>query len=139
MWQSKFRDVVDLTGNIFKVANSSAARRQLAMHVNDNVYKNIEKFSVRSFDEAQKFSKEALSMPERQIIVKDLVDDADAKEQLNEAVDRILIAHRNTKLFLFLMSGPFFLGLSAIKYAIKISLFYFFFKKSAKSLTHHDS
>lgn len=109
------------------------------MHVNDNVYKNIEKFSVRTFDEAQKFSKGALSFSEKQIIVKDLVDDADAKEQLNEAVDRILIAHRNTKLFLFLMSGPFFLGLSAIKYAIKIGLFYFFFKKSAKSLTHQDS
>ena len=33
----------------------------------------------------------------------------DQEKALFQAVDKILIAHRNTKLFLFMMTGPFFL------------------------------
>lgn len=41
VWQDKFRDVIDLSGNKFEVENSEAARRKLAMYINDNVYKNL--------------------------------------------------------------------------------------------------
>jgi hypothetical protein len=59
-------------------------------------------------------------------VVKDFLTDAIIdKEQLNKAVDRILVAHRNTKLFLFFLSGPFFIMFSIVKYAVKFSIFYF--------------
>lgn len=50
VWQLKFKDVIDLSGNKFQVDTSPAAKRLLAMNVNDNVYKNLKKFSVRNYD-----------------------------------------------------------------------------------------
>jgi len=48
---------------------------------------------------------------------------------LNKAIDRIMLTHRNTKLFLFFMSGPCLLLLMTIKYSIKFILIYFLYKK----------
>lgn len=39
---------------------------------------------------------------------------------MNNAVDKILVRHRNTKAFLFMLSGPFFITFMVIKYTIKI-------------------
>ena len=50
VWQNKFKEVVDLSGGVFKLDQSSAARKLLGMHINDNVFRNLEKFSARSFD-----------------------------------------------------------------------------------------
>jgi len=50
VWQNKFKEVVDLSDGVFKIENSPAARKLLGMHINDNVFRNIEKFSARSFD-----------------------------------------------------------------------------------------
>ena len=48
---------------------------------------------------------------------KELIDEVIAEKDiesqnkvLNRALDKILIAHRNSKLFLILMSGPFLIG-----------------------------
>ena len=56
IWQSKFKDVVDLSNGVFKIDESKAARIDLGLYVNDNVYRNLEKFNARSFDADQKFS-----------------------------------------------------------------------------------
>lgn len=41
------------------------------------------------------------------------------------------MTHRNTKLFLFLMSGPFFLIFCCVKYSLKLSIMYYLYKKGA--------
>jgi len=39
-----------------------------------------------------------------------------------------MIAHRNTKLFLFLMSGPFLIMMLFVKYTFKILILYLLYK-----------
>ena len=56
IWQNKFKDVVDLSNGVFKIDESKSARIDLGLYVNDNVYRNLEKFNARSFDAGQKFS-----------------------------------------------------------------------------------
>jgi Fe2+ transport system protein B len=100
------------------------------MHLNDNVFKNLDKFSVLSFDKELKYHKKEFTKEEKTVIVdKFLSDNKNDKEQLSSSLDRILITHRNTKLFLFMMSGPFFVMFSLLKYFIKFFIFYKLFKK----------
>lgn len=54
---------------------------------------------------------------------------------LHDAVDRILVAHRNTKIFMFICSGPFLVLYMLAKLAIKLSIIYFFYESHGK-LTH---
>ena len=51
------------------------------------------------------------------------------------ATDRVLIAHRNLKLWMYLISGPFFILLFLFKYSIKFSVLYFMYKKKNTSET----
>jgi hypothetical protein len=48
---------MDLSGGKLQVENSEKARKQLALHINDNVYKNLENFSVKLFDSDLKLHK----------------------------------------------------------------------------------
>ena len=71
-------------------------------------------------------------MEEKSLIVDKLVE-SDRKKQevlLFDATDRILYAHRNLKLFMFLTSGPFFFLLFIVKYTIKFSVLYFLYNKN---------
>ena len=52
IWQNKFKEVIDIRDGVVRTSQSPAARKLLAMHINDNVYKNIKRFSVTSFDSA---------------------------------------------------------------------------------------
>ena len=52
---------------------------------------------------------------------------------LFDATDRILYAHRNLKLFMFLTSGKFFILLTVVKYTIKFSVLYFLYNKNKQS------
>mmetsp|Transcript_8543 Transcript_8543/g.8063 ORF Transcript_8543/g.8063 Transcript_8543/m.8063 type:complete len:100 (-) Transcript_8543:32-331(-) len=49
--------------------------------------------------------------------------------KINRSIDKILLSHRNSKIFLILMSGPFLVGFYIFKYALKILIFYFLLKK----------
>lgn len=69
--------MIDLSGGVFKIDKSSAARQQIGLHINDNVYRNIDKFNARSFETGKKFSLTPLTQEEKLEVVKDLVDDAD--------------------------------------------------------------
>lgn len=129
IWQNKFKDVLDLSGNKFEMDKSPAARRVLAEAVNDNVYKNIEKFSVLLFDDEQKRHKKEFTENELQLCVSRLMEDEDPKEHLDAGVDRILLCHRNTKLFLFMMTGPFLVIFQTIKYIIKYGALYYIYRR----------
>lgn len=48
---------------------------------------------------------------------------------LNRAVDKILLTHRNTKLFLIMMTGPFLVMLKVIQYIIKFAVVMWLYKK----------
>lgn len=65
VWKQKFADVIDLTGGVFHVDQSPAAKRKLALQLNDNVFQNLSKFSVRSFDQSEKMHKIELNKDEK--------------------------------------------------------------------------
>jgi hypothetical protein len=50
------------------------------------------------------------------------MDTSTLKQQKNQymnAIDKILLTHRNTKLFLLMMTGPFLIGLKFLSWSIK--------------------
>ena len=101
------------------------------MHLNDNLYKNIDRFSVNLYD--GRFEKAEISIDEKTAFVEEYVkvdNEKDQEKVLHKALDKILIAHRNTKLFLFMMTGPFFLLAKTVQYIIKGIVFYWFYKKA---------
>lgn len=78
-------------------------------HLNDNIFQNINKFSVKIYDEDVKIHKHELKNEKKEALITEVIAEhkgnieAENKE-FNTAIDKILIAHRNTKFFLFLMS-----------------------------------
>ena len=48
---------------------------------------------------------------------------------LNSTLDKILATHRNTKLLMFMLTWPFFVGLSIFKGCIKLSVLALIFLK----------
>ena len=103
------------------------------MHINDNIYMNIDGFSVKLFDDSLRVHKEKLLHEEKSLLVDNLMAENDLEKQesiLHNATDRILLAHRNLKLMLFMTSGPFFIILFFIKYSIKFGVLYFLYKKN---------
>ena len=69
--------------------------------------RNIDQFSVVSYDSGQKRHKDALTTEQRSEVVSKLLESGDTHKQLDIAVDKILKAHRNTKILLFMLTGPF--------------------------------
>ena len=60
-----------------------------------------------------------------------MIPDLDSKQlrvDLRRSIEKILIYHRYTKLFLFLMSGPFLIFLLGFKYNLKVLIVYFLYK-----------
>lgn len=51
---------------------------------------------------------------------------------MNKALDKILVRHRNTKIFLFMLSGPFFLTYMVVKYSIKVIVILYLYRKNKK-------
>jgi hypothetical protein len=89
---------------------------------------------VLLFDESNKFSKQELSKEEKTIVVNELIEENNIKEQLDSGVDRILLLHRNTKLFLFMMTGPFLVILQTVKYIIKYGTLYYLYRRGKEAL-----
>lgn len=54
------------------------------------------------------------------------------RPKLDKSVDKILLAHRNTKLFLGMMTGPFFLLIKVIEYLGKAVFFLWLYNKSKR-------
>lgn len=51
------------------------------MEVNDNVHKNLEGFSIKLFDQDQRFNKEEFSSREKELLVDKLIEN-DLKKQI---------------------------------------------------------
>ena len=131
--EEQFKDVMEIKdGKLLIVKDDHAARKLLASHINDNVYKNLKTFSPLLFDETQTYSKAQFDIAEKNRIVEKLIAKESNKqvEYLHYAVDRILLAHRNLKLVLFCTTGPFLVALQTFKYILKFLVLYALYKGS---------
>ena len=120
-----------LDGNIQK-NESSSVTRYLLSNINDNVHQNLDSISPLKYDQNKKFHKKVLSQEEMYELIDDSVtklSHTELSKKLQRSVDKILLSHRNSKIFLILMSGPFLAGFYVFKYALKILVFYFLLKK----------
>ena len=82
-----------------------------------------------------KWKKAEYTAQDKAEIIEKMIDVSDRKKLetlLFEATDRILYAHRNLKLLLFVTSVPFFIGLWAFKYSLKLAILYFLYSKTKK-------
>jgi hypothetical protein len=47
IWEENFKDIFQIVDGRFEIDSKDlAGRKQLAMHLNDNLFKNIDRFSV---------------------------------------------------------------------------------------------
>lgn len=130
-----FGDVMEIRDGKFYIdSESKATQKRLLMQVNDNVHKNMERFSVALFDDDLRWKKKEFTPQEAEQLVDKLVELPLKKQQemLFHATDRILVAHRNLKLVLFLTSGPFFALFFLFKYTIKFGVLYFLYKNKTQ-------
>lgn len=140
IWQKYFRDHFDIKdGKIAIDANDLATKKFLAMQINDNVLINIDKFRPLLFDTENRFHKGKITSEQRTKIVDKLLSEKNYTEVLDRAIDKILLAHRNTRLFLIMMTGPFLILLTIVKYSIKAIVLYYFYKKTKSQLVQTDS
>lgn len=107
--------------------------KYLLSNLNDNVHQNlISVASPQSYNDKKRFPKKEMSTHELYEFIDDELSKLNEKElkyKLYRAVDKILLAHKNSKIFLLLMSGPVLITLYIIKYALKLLVIYYLFKK----------
>lgn len=140
--KKNFKDSFELSNGVFKRDESDSVTKYLLSNLNDNVHQNL--FNVVSplkYDQDKKFHKKIM---DKQHIYENIDDSLvelnreELRKKLHRAVDKILLAHRNSKIFLILMSGPFLVALYIVKYALKILILYFLFKKKKKTPATED-
>jgi len=101
------------------------------------VFQNIDKkvMGVKNYNnenQDSKMKKDALDLDEKEEIAEELLKENTADEQvkvLNNSIDKILITHRNSRIFLFMLTGPFFAFFMIFKYSIKAIILYHFYRK----------
>jgi hypothetical protein len=75
VWKDHFTNCFDLKDGKFVMdRNDKALKKMLAMHINDNVLKNIDRFSILLFDEKNRLKKQGTKEEERVQIVDKLID-----------------------------------------------------------------
>ena len=128
---------IDSQGKFNIDENNLVSRRHLMRNLNDNVFQNIDKkvmgVIVYKNQDRKSTGKDPLEMEEKLEIADQLLEHNDVPHQrkiLNNAVDKILVTHRNTRIFLFMLTGPFFLYYMVLKYSIKFVLFMHLYKRN---------
>lgn len=112
--------------------------RELMYNLNDNLFRNLSHFKIspRTYDPMyKKYKKQILSdtQVEREVdsFLKENPSGEKRDKALHRSLEKIMIAHRNTKLFFVLMSGPFLALMLFVKYSLKILILYILYKKKA--------
>jgi hypothetical protein len=93
------------------------------------------KISPRTYDPSFKYTKKSLSDTQVEKEVSKFLEektDVQRDKALERSLEKIMIAHRNTKLFLFLMSGPFLIMFMLAKYTVKIFILYMIYRHKQK-------
>lgn len=133
---SNFKDEMRFEDGIFKKDESESVTKYLLSNLNDNLHQNMNRMmSPLKYDTDKKFHKKALD----QKMIYDSIDAKASKmsedkltKKLHRSIDKILLAHRNSKMLLVLISGPFLVALYVVKYALKILILYIIYKKKLK-------
>ena len=116
--------------------NNRLTRKQLIRHLNDNVLQNIDKkvMGLKKYhnedQEQTRKKKDPLQFLKKDEIANDLVEKSveEQNKMFYNSLDKILATHRNTKFWLFMISGPllyfpFFILKSMVKLYILIVLY----------------
>ena len=74
LMRDKFSDVIKLNDGVIEIDRSPWAQRKLLMHVNDNVYKNVDHFSILTYDVLEKYHKNELSSEDKAVVVDKLIE-----------------------------------------------------------------
>ena len=119
--------------------NNQATRKELIRHLNDNVLQNIDKkvMGLKKYHNEDQHpedrkKKDPLLFVQKEEISNDLVENKTVQEQnkmFNHSMDKILATHRNSKIFLFMLTGPFYGALMVFKYTIKIIVLTHLYRK----------
>ena len=83
----------------------------------------------------EKKDKDPLDCEEKAEIADEILEKQPVETQnkiLNNSLDKILVSHRHTRTFLFMLSGPFFILFTLVKYVIKGGVFYYIYYKNKK-------
>jgi hypothetical protein len=132
--EANFHESFKIENGIFIKEDSTSVTKYLLSNLNDNVHQNV--FNVLSplkYDTDRRFHKKTMSKQELYDSIDDKISklsDDDMMKKLHRAIDKILLTHKNSRIFLLLMSGPFLIALYIVKYAIKILILYFLFKRN---------
>lgn len=132
--ESPFKELVQLEGGIFNVQQTEQARSELMLRLSDNVFQNLEYMSYKSYDGKNRFAQSEMSRQEKQEDIDEMLAEPIDKQNrmIARSLDKILIRHRNTKLFMLLMSGPVLITLKLVWYVFKFLILYLIFKPKAK-------
>ena len=78
-----------------------------------------------------KTGKDPLENTEKEEIAEELIEKSIPEQQkiLKVSIDKILKLHRNTRIFLFCLTGPFFVFWMIFKYSIKAIIFTYLWRK----------
>ena len=58
---------------------------------------------------------------------------------LNKSLDKILATHRNTRMFLFMLTGPFFLFFMVFKYSMKAIIITYLWRKRKRERLEREA
>jgi hypothetical protein len=133
--KSAFKDEMSIENGLFKKDESDSVTKYLLSNLNDNVYQNM--YTVMSplkYDPEKKFHKKVLDEKSYDLIDSktSLMSEDNLAKKCNRSIDKILLAHRNSKILLILISGPFLFALYVVKYSIKILILYILYKRNKK-------
>lgn len=98
---------------------------------NEDSDKSLSKLETLKEEAKQSIKKDPLERDQQQEIMDELLEQ-DLKTQqknLNSSLDKILLTHRNSKMFLFMLTGPFFIMFTAFKYTIKFGVLMYIWQK----------
>ncbi|CDW91227.1 UNKNOWN [Stylonychia lemnae] len=141
IWQDTFKDVFEIKDNKFYIQQDQATRKFLMSQLNDNVFQNIDKISIKIYDDETKFHKNEFTERKKEKIAQQLIEESKEDNQVQnkeiyQSIDKILIAHRNTKMFLFVMSWQFFLAYFLVKKFFQGLFLYYMYKKAQKQIAN---
>lgn len=133
--ESNFKNSFSIVDGVFQRDESNSVTKFLLSNVNDNFHQNLYSLSPLKYDQEKRFHKKALTQKELLEIIDEKILELPEEEfqtRIHRSLDKILLSHRNSQIFLILMSGPFLIGFYVFKYALKILVFYFLLRKKKK-------
>ena len=102
----------------------------------DKKLMGVKNYKDNNSPKTQKMSKDPLEFERKEEIADEMLTTNSVGEQtkiLNGALDKILATHRNSRMFLFMLSGPFFLWYMVLKYSLKAVFFTYIYRRNKRA------